>query len=104
MRAIFALVLLVGCGGPALQNIPHPNNTAMAAGFAAVAGAATLASPADAQKKAESQTKTGPNNKPVKVNESVPESALDNLDHQAPDDGTPKAQPLPPMQDPTPQP
>jgi hypothetical protein len=100
MRALLVCVLL-GCGGPALQNVPHPSNGAMAAGFAAVAGAATLASPADAQKKAEAQSKGNPNNnKPMNVKETVPESALDSLDHQQPDDGKPKAQPLPPMQEP----
>jgi hypothetical protein len=106
MKAVLVAAVLaaadVGCGGPALQGLPHPNNGAMAAGFAAVAGAATLASPASAQKSAEAQSKQGAvdGKKPVNVKETVPSDVLDRLDHPAPDDGTPKAQPLPPAQDP----
>lgn len=95
------LVLAVSCGGPALQNVPHPNNGAMAGGFAAAAAAATLASPGMAQKSAESQQNAGSaDKKPVKVNETVPADVLDRVDHPPPDDGKPKAEPLPPGQDP----
>lgn len=95
------LFAVAACGGPALQNVPHPNNTAMAAGFAAAAAGATLASPADAQKKAEAQSKGQPaDKKPKNVKETVPGDVLDRLDHPPPDDGKPKAQPLPPAQDP----
>ena len=71
MRALLLLAVL-GCGGPALQNVPHPNNAAMGAGFAAAAAAATLASPADAQKHAEEKGKGDPAGKqPVNVKEQV---------------------------------
>ena len=84
-----------------MQNVPHPNNAAMAAGFAAAAGAATLASPADAQKHAEEKGKGDPaGKKPVDVKEQVPADVFDRLDNPPPDDGKPKAQPLPPMQEP----
>src|SRR5579883_1596553 len=102
MKAVL-LAVVAACGGPALQNLPHPNNGVMAAGFAAVAGAATLASPASAQKSAESQSKAGAVDKrPVNVKETVPSDVLDRLDTQPPDDGKPKPQPLPPAQDPQP--
>ena len=95
------LVMISACGGPALQNVPHPNNGAMAGGFAAAAAAATLADPAAAQKSAESQQNAGKvDKKPVKVNQTVPSDVLDRVDHPPPDDGEPKAQPLPPGQDP----
>ncbi len=79
---LLALVLAVAaCGGPALQNLPHPNNAAMAGGFAAAAAAVTLASPTDAAKKAESN-KVSPDAKPQKVKEQVPAGVFDRLDEQ----------------------
>src|SRR5256885_4135075 len=104
MRALL-LVAVLGCGGPALQNVPHPNNAAMGAGFAAAAAAATLASPADAQKHAEEKGKGDPAGKqPVNVKEQVPKDVFDRLDNPAPDDGKPKPQPQPPMEEPKLQP
>jgi hypothetical protein len=81
MRIALLAVLLGACGGPALQNAPHPNNAAMAGGFAALAGAATLASPRDATKKPEEK---GPaaDTKPMKVKETVPAGVFDRLDAQ----------------------
>ena len=114
MRAVLLAVLLAACGGPALQNVPHPNNAAMAGGFAALAGAATLASPHDAAKKAEEK---GPaaDSKPQKVKEHVPSDVFDRLDeqdakgsgsaasHARPDDETRGAPLLLPGQAPAPQ-
>jgi hypothetical protein len=98
---VIALSAMLGCGGPLLQNVPHPNNTAMAAGFAGAAAAATAISPANAQKNVESANKAGARDKrPVNVKETVPADVLDRLDNPTPDDGKPKAEPLPPGQDP----
>jgi hypothetical protein len=82
MRGALLAVVLAACGGPALQNAPHPNNAAMAGGFAALAGAATLASPHDAAKKAEGEKGVPAEAKPQKVKEHVPASAFDHLDEQ----------------------
>jgi hypothetical protein len=91
----------LGCGGPLLQNVPHPNNAAMAGGFAGAAAAATAISPANAQKNIEAANKAGARDKkPVNVKETVPPDVLDRLDNPTPDDGKPKAEPLPPGQDP----
>jgi hypothetical protein len=70
------------CGGPALQNAPHPNNAMMAGGFAAAAAAATLASPADAAKKAESNKGPPAEKQPVEVKENVPAGVFDRLDQK----------------------
>jgi hypothetical protein len=103
MKAALAWVSFaaLGCGGPLLQNVPHPNNAAMGAGFAGAAAAATAISPAAAQKNVEAANKAGARDKkPVDVKETVPRDVLDRLDNPAPDDGKPKAEPLPPGQDP----
>ena len=42
---VVVAIVLGGCGGPALQNVPHPNSAMMAGAAAAVAGAITLADP-----------------------------------------------------------
>jgi hypothetical protein len=74
-----ALVVLAACGGqPALANVPHPSNAAVAGGAAAAAAAITLAAP-DATKKPE-KNKTE-NLNAVEVNQSVPADVLDRLDH-----------------------
>ena len=70
------------CGGPALQNAPHPNTAMMAGGFAAAAAAATLASPADAAKKAESNKGPPAEKQPVEVKEHVPAAVFDRLDRK----------------------
>ncbi len=85
MRAALVLLLSIACGGPALQNVPHPNNAAMAGGFAAAAAAITLASPDAATKKPEKNVyddRTG-----VQVKENVPSDVLDRAD-QARDAGS----------------
>lgn len=76
-----ALVALGACGGPALQNAPHPNTAMMAGGFAAAAAAVTLASPHDAAKRAEGD-KVTPDTKPQTVKQQVPAGVFDRLDAQ----------------------
>lgn len=47
------MVMLVGCGGPILQNAPAPNPTHVAAAAAGAAAAMTLADPDAASRKPE---------------------------------------------------
>ncbi len=105
---IAVMVALGGCGGPALQNAPHPNNAMMAGGFAAAAAAVTLASPHDAAKKAEGD-KVTPDTKPQAVKQQVPAGVFDRLEAQgsgsgsaalSEDDGTRGAPVLVPPQPP----
>ena len=86
MRAV-ALVLLAACGGqPALANMPHPDNAAVAGAAAAVAGAAVLADPNAASRQPEKK-KVDDNQNAVEVKEHVPASVFDHLE---------QGQPLPP--------
>lgn len=87
-----AVVALGACGGPALQNAPHPNNGMMAGGFAAAAAAVTLASPHDAAKKAEGDQVT-PESKPQTVKQQVPAGVFDRLDAQGSGSGSGSAAP-----------
>jgi hypothetical protein len=84
MRAwwiVLALVLVCGCGGPVLQNAPHPDPGIVAAAAAAAATAATLADP-DAAAKHQEQKHDSDDHKPrdVQVNQNVPPDVLDRLD------------------------
>jgi hypothetical protein len=72
--------MLASCGGPALQNVPHPNNAAMAGAAAAIAGAITLADPKLAGRKPEAEV--GSDGKPVPVHEIVPSDVLDRADDE----------------------
>ncbi len=85
MRAALVMLLSVACGGPALQNVPHPNNAAMAGGFAAAAAAITLASPDTATRKPEKNISD--DQKGVTVKEHVTSDVLDRAD-QARDAGS----------------
>jgi len=80
--AAVAASLGCGCGGqPALANVPHPNNAAMAGGAAAAAAALTLVDPDAATRKPEKRQEE--EKQPVDVKETVPSDVLDRADHPA---------------------
>ena len=76
------LLIGAGCGGqPALANVPHPNNAAMAGGAAAAAAALTLVDPDAATRKPEKKQEE--DKQPVDVKETVPSDVFDRADHPA---------------------
>ncbi len=80
MKWLIAL-FLVGCGGPALQNVPAPNPAHVAAGAAAAAGAMTLADPDGAARKAEkNETKANGEVQEVETSPSEVMGALDRAE------------------------
>jgi hypothetical protein len=84
-RSIFVVMLsfVAACAAdPALRNAPHPS-AAGAAGVAAVAAAAmTMASPQGAQASAEAANAAGavPDDRGIKVKQTVPSAVFDRLD------------------------
>src|SRR5438552_14562917 len=71
-RTLWIVLLVAGCGEPVLRNAPKPNPGAVA-GVAAAAGAAvTLASPQTAAQRQEQRQQGEPDNRGVKVKETVP--------------------------------
>lgn len=97
-RHVWTLVWLVGCGEPVLRNAPKPNPGAVAGVAAATAAAITLASPQTAAAQQEARTKDEPDDRGVKVKETVPGAVFDRLDHAPSDagvDGAASADPAP---------
>jgi len=86
-RFAWILVLLSACGEPVLRNAPKPNPAAVAGVAAAAAAAVTLASPAAAARHREELSKPTPNDRGVKVKETVPGDVFDRLDRGASDAG-----------------
>lgn len=84
-RHVWLLVLLVGCGEPVLRNAPKPNPGAVAGVAAATAAAITLASPQTASAQQEARTKDDPDDRGVKVKDTVPDAVFDRLE-SAPND------------------
>jgi hypothetical protein len=82
-RHAWILVLLAACGEPVLRNAPKPNTAAVAGVAAATAAAVTLASPQDAAKQQEALSKPAPDDRGVKVKETVPDAVFDRLDQNA---------------------
>lgn len=80
MLSVVIAGLSFGCGGPALQNAPRPNPTAVAGAAAALAGAATLAAPDAAGRRASEANKPTAELRPIKPGPSVPADVLDRLD------------------------
>ena len=74
-------IVLVGCGGPILQNAPKPDPAVVAGAAAAIAGAATLADPAAAAKRQE-ENKGGSEKRLQNVKATVPADVFDRLDDQ----------------------
>jgi hypothetical protein len=88
MRGTLCIVILfLGCGEPILRNAPKPDPGAAAGVAAAAAAAVTLASPQTAAQRQEQQQKGEPDNRGVKVKETVPADVLDRLDHHPQDAG-----------------
>ncbi|HKE18475.1 MAG TPA: hypothetical protein VKB80_26535 [Kofleriaceae bacterium] len=78
---VLAVVSLLGCGGPALQNAPRVDPVVVAAGAAAIAGAATLADPdAAARRQEEKKDSDVPKSGSGGASPSVPSDVLDRLD------------------------
>jgi hypothetical protein len=86
-RHLWIVALLCACGEPILKNAPKPDPGSVAGVAAAAAAAATLASPDTAARRQEQLQKGEPDNRGVKVNETVPADVLDRLDHAPPDAG-----------------
>jgi hypothetical protein len=86
-RHLWILVLVSACGEPILRNAPKPDPGAVAGVAAAAAAAATLASPQTAAQRQEQRQKGEPDNRGVKVKETVPSDVLDRLDHRTQDAG-----------------
>src|SRR5678816_1139117 len=86
-RHFWIVVLLCACGEPILKNAPKPDPGAVAGVAAAAAAAATLASPQTAAQRQEQLQKGEPDNRGVKVKETVPRDVLDRLDHAPQDAG-----------------
>ena len=86
-RNLCIVVLLCACGEPILKNAPKPDPGAVAGVAAAAAAAATLASPDTAARRQEQLQKGEPDNRGVKVKETVPADVLDRLDHTSQDAG-----------------
>jgi hypothetical protein len=86
-RHLWIVVLLCACGEPILRNAPKPDPGSVAGVAAAAAAAATLASPDAAARRQEQAQKGEPDNRGVKVKETVPADVLDRLDHAPPDAG-----------------
>jgi hypothetical protein len=86
-RHLWIVVLLCACGEPILKNAPKPDPGAVAGVAAAAAAAATLASPDTAARRQEQLQKGEPDNRGVKVKETVPADVLDRLDHTSQDAG-----------------
>jgi hypothetical protein len=86
-RHLWIVVLLCACGEPILKNAPKPDPGSVAGVAAAAAAAATLASPDSAAKRQEQLQKDEPDNRGVKVKETVPPDVLDRLDGASPDAG-----------------
>jgi hypothetical protein len=80
-RHLSIVVLLCACGEPILKNAPKPDPGSVAGVAAAAAAAATLASPEAAARRQEQLQKGEPDNRGVKVKETVPADVLDRLDH-----------------------
>lgn len=70
-------LLLAGCGGPMLRNVPRPNPAYVATGAAAVAAIITLADPDGAERTAE---RAAAANAPTDASPLVPVELLDQLD------------------------
>jgi hypothetical protein len=111
-RHLWIVVMLCACGEPILRNAPKPDPGAVAGVAAAAAAAVTLASPQTAAQRQEQRQKGEPDNRGVKVKETVPADVLDRLDHRTQDAGvdggasaTPPAapsEPTPPRGNPPP--
>ena len=86
-RHLWIVVLLCACGEPILKNAPKPDPGSVAGVAAAAAAAATLASPESAARRQEQLQKGEPDNRGVKVKETVPSDVLDRLDRAPPDAG-----------------
>lgn len=86
-RHLWIVVLVAACGEPILRNAPKPDPGAVAGVAAAAAAAATLASPQAAAQRQEQREKGEPDNRGVKVKETVPADVLDRLDHHPQDAG-----------------
>lgn len=86
-RSLWIIVLVAGCGEPVLRNAPKPNPGAVAGVAAAAAAAVTLASPQTAAQRQEQRQQGEPDNRGVKVKETVPADVLDRLDQHTPDAG-----------------
>src|SRR5262245_32380591 len=86
-RNLCIVVLLCACGEPILKNAPKPDPGAVAGVAAAAAAAATLASPDTAARRQEQLQKDEPDNRGVKVKETVPADVLDRLDRTPQDAG-----------------
>jgi hypothetical protein len=80
-RPLWIVVLLCACGEPILKNAPKPDPGSVAGVAAAAAAAATLASPEAAARRQEQLQKGEPDNRGVKVEQTVPADVLDRLDH-----------------------
>jgi hypothetical protein len=85
VRHAWMFVMLSACGEPILRNAPKPDPGTVAgvAAAAAAAAAATLASPQAAAKKQEEKDQGEPDNRRVKVKETVPADVFDRIDHKA---------------------
>src|SRR5258706_2044614 len=84
-RHLWIVVLVAACGEPILRNAPKPDPGAVAGVAAAAAAAATLASPQTAAQRQEQRQKGEPDNRGVKVKETVPADVLDRLGQHPPD-------------------
>ena len=84
---LWIVVLVAGCGEPILRNAPKPDPGAVAGVAAAAAAAVTLASPQTAAQRQEQRQKGEPDNRGVKVKETVPPDVLDRLDQHPQDAG-----------------
>lgn len=73
------LLALAACGGPVLQDAPHPNPAHVAAAAAGTAAAMTLADP-DAAARKQEENKPEPDNRGQEVTETVPIDVLDRAE------------------------
>lgn len=82
MRWLSATLMLVmaGCGGPILQDVPRPDPAQAAAVAAGAAAAATIADPDAASRKQERNTDDDGPGEVKDVTEVVPSDVLDRLD------------------------
>jgi hypothetical protein len=97
-RNLWIVVLVAACGEPILRNAPKPDPGAVAGVAAAAAAAVTLASPQTAAQRQEQRQQGEPDNRGVKVKETVPVDVLDRLDQHPQDagiDGAAAASPAP---------
>jgi hypothetical protein len=94
---LWIVVLVAACGEPILRNAPKPDPGAVAGVAAAAAAAATLASPQSAAQRQEQRQKGEPDNRGVKVKETVPADVLDRLDQHPQDAGVDGAAAAPPV-------